>query len=160
MQNPPAPHLHCGGEYGRGWREAGRLLSKENTITHFIDCAQLLVTAGNTLPGKLVGVGGSAGAIPVGGALVRRPGLWAAMVITVPVLNSQRVEFSETAHQHPELGSVRTRDGLHSLICAFRAVVPRGGDAAGGAHGAARVTQTPSTRLFVVGLAGGAGQDL
>jgi hypothetical protein len=80
--------------------------------------------------------------------------------IGAPLLNLLPQLFLSPRHarQRPEIAGACAISDI--LICAFRAVVPRGGDAAGGAHGAARVTQTPSTRLFVVGPAGGAGQDL
>lgn len=110
-------HLRGGGEYGRAWHEAGRLSTKENTVTDFIDCAEHLVARGYTRPGLLVGVGGSAGGIPTGGALVRRPDLWGAMVISVPVVNSLRFEFSENGPINMgDLGSLRTEDGFRSLL--------------------------------------------
>jgi prolyl oligopeptidase len=110
-------HIRGGGEFGRGWHEAGRLLVKENTITDFIDCAEHLIAHGYTRPDKLVGAGGSAGGIPTGGALVRRPDLWAAMVIMVPVLNSLRFEFAPNGPVNiPENGSVTTEDGLRGLL--------------------------------------------
>lgn len=69
-------HLRGGGAYGRQWHEAGRGLSKHTTITDFIDCAEYLVANGYTRPERLAGDGASAGGIPTGGALVRRPELW------------------------------------------------------------------------------------
>lgn len=110
-------HLRGGGEYGRGWHEAGRLSTKENTINDLIDCAGYLVAQGWTRPGRLVGAGTSAGGIPAGGALVRRPDLWAAMILKVPVVNTLRVELTENGPVHiSELGSVSTGEGLRSLL--------------------------------------------
>lgn len=83
-------HLRGGGEYGRQWHEAGRKLNKEHTITDFIDCADYLIAQGYTRPQRLAGEGESAGGIPSGGALVRRPDLWAAMVLHIPVVNALR----------------------------------------------------------------------
>jgi prolyl oligopeptidase len=109
--------LRGGGEYGRPWHEAGRGPNKERTITDFIDCAEYLIRAGYTRAGRLAGEGGSAGGIPTGGALVRRPDLWAAMVMQVPVTNLTRVEFSENGPINiPELGSVSTEQGLRDLL--------------------------------------------
>lgn len=90
-------HLRGGGAYGRQWHEAGRGLRKHTTITDFIDCAEYLVAHGYTRPERLAGGGASAGGIPTGGALVRRPDLWAAMVMHVAMVNATRAEFSETA---------------------------------------------------------------
>jgi prolyl oligopeptidase len=110
-------HLRGGGEHGRAWHEAGRLLTKENTITDLIDCAEYLVARGYTRPGRLVGVGESGGGIAAGGALVRRPDLWAAMILQVPLVNSLRIEYAESGPIHlSELGSVRTEPGLRSLL--------------------------------------------
>jgi prolyl oligopeptidase len=109
--------LRGGGEYGREWHLAGRHANKENTITDFIDCAEHLVAAGYTRQERLAGDGGSAGGIPTGGALVRRPDLWAAMVLEVPVTNLTRQEFSENGPINvPELGTVTTEEGLRNLL--------------------------------------------
>jgi len=111
--------LRGGGEYGPEWHQAGRYANKERTITDFIDCAEHLVAAGYTSPGRLAGEGSSAGGIPTGGALVRRPELWAAMVMRVPVTNMTRMEFSENGPINvPEFGSVATEDGLRDLLIA------------------------------------------
>jgi prolyl oligopeptidase len=109
--------LRGGGEYGEQWHAAGRLLNKENTITDFIDCAEHLVDTGYTSPARLAGHGGSAGGIPTGGALVRRPDLFAAMVSEVAVFNTTRMEFTENGPINaPEFGSQTTEDGLRALL--------------------------------------------
>jgi prolyl oligopeptidase len=110
-------HVRGGGEHGHAWHEAGRGLNKEATITDFIDCAEYLVAQGYTRPARLAGSGGSAGGVPTGGALVRRPDLWAAMVMHVPVTNATRIEFSENGPINvAEFGSVTTEDGLRGLL--------------------------------------------
>ncbi|MGH3227863.1 MAG: prolyl oligopeptidase family serine peptidase [Streptosporangiaceae bacterium] len=109
--------LRGGGEYGREWHEAGLGPRKENTITDFIDCAEYLITRGYTSPERLAGQGASAGGIPAGGALARRPDLWAAMIMQVPETNSTRFEFSENGPVNvPEMGSVSTEPGLRDLL--------------------------------------------
>ncbi len=112
-----AAHVRGGGGYGKAWHQAGRLLTKQNTITDFIDCAEHLVAEGHTTPARLAASAGSAGGIPTGGALVRRPDLFAAMVIHVPVLDALRNEFSENGPINvPEFGTVSTEDGFRSLL--------------------------------------------
>jgi prolyl oligopeptidase len=109
--------LRGGGEYGREWHEAGRGPRKENTITDLIDCAEYLIDHGYTSADRLAGQGGSAGGIPVGGAMVRRPDLWAAMIMEVPATNTTRMEFSENGPINvPENGSVSTEPGLRDLL--------------------------------------------
>jgi prolyl oligopeptidase len=110
-------HVRGGGELGAEWHAAGTGLRKETTITDFIDCAEYLVREGWTRPERLAAEGGSAGGIPTGGALVRRPDLWAAMVMQVPVTNAVRAEESPNGPINaPEFGSVSTEDGLRSLL--------------------------------------------
>lgn len=110
-------HVRGGGEHGSQWHEAGRKLRKETTIIDFIDCAEYLVAQGWTRPDLLAGSGGSAGGIPTGGALVRRPDLWAVMIMHVPLTNALRAELSENGPINvPEFGSVTTRDGLRALL--------------------------------------------
>jgi len=109
--------LRGGGEYGREWHEAGRGPRKENTITDFIDCAEYLIEHRYTSPERLAGDGTSAGGTPTGGALVRRPGLWGAMVMRVAAPNTTRLELSENGPINvPEDGSIATEAGLRDLL--------------------------------------------
>jgi prolyl oligopeptidase len=110
-------HVRGGGEHGREWHQAGRGPGKETTITDMIDCAEHLIAQGYTRPERLAGKGVSAGGITAGGALVRRPELWAAMVLQVPVTNALRAELGENGPINvPELGSVATEEGLRGLL--------------------------------------------
>jgi prolyl oligopeptidase len=109
-------HMRGGGEYGDGWHKAGQKLNKGNTIDDFIACAEYLIKQGYTQPECLAGEGGSAGGIPTGGALVRRPDLWSVMLMHVPVVNALRFEFTENGPPNiPEFGSVTTEDGFKGL---------------------------------------------
>ncbi|HVQ96231.1 MAG TPA: prolyl oligopeptidase family serine peptidase [Mycobacteriales bacterium] len=112
-------HIRGGGELGDAWRQAGARLAKENTITDLIDCAEYLIAAGYTSAGRIAGSGASAGGIPTGGALVRRPELWGAMVLRVPLVNALRAEVGANGPINvPEFGSVSTPDGLAALLVA------------------------------------------
>lgn len=109
-------HIRGGGENGREWREAGYKLTKGNTIDDFIAAAEYLIREGYTSPQYLAGQGGSAGGIPTGGSLVKRPDLWAAMVMQVAVTSFLRFEFSENGPPNvPEFGSISTEDGFRAL---------------------------------------------
>jgi prolyl oligopeptidase len=109
-------HIRGGGEYGERWHEAGRKATKINTITDFITVAEFLVKYGFTNPRRLAIQGTSAGGIPAGGALVRRPDLFAAVVARVPVMDMLRVEFSPNGPSNiPEFGSIASRAGFEAL---------------------------------------------
>jgi prolyl oligopeptidase len=110
-------HVRGGGEHGRDWHEAGRGVRKETTINDFIDCAEYLIANRYTRPERLAAEGGSAGGITVGGAMVRRPELFAAVVLQVPVTNALRVELGANGPMNvPELGSATTEEGLRGLL--------------------------------------------
>jgi prolyl oligopeptidase len=109
-------HVRGGGEYGERWHQAGRGATKLNTILDFISAAEFLVRYGFTNPGRLAILGRSAGGIPVGGALVRRPELFAAAVAQVPVMDMLRVELTPNGPANiPEFGSAATPDGAEHL---------------------------------------------
>ena len=109
-------HVRGGGERGKGWHEAGKLLNKQRTIDDFIASAEWLIHQGYTKPECLAGQGGSAGGIPTGNALVQRPDLWAVMVMNVPVTNALRFEFFGGGPPNiPEFGTVATEEGFRAL---------------------------------------------
>ena len=109
-------HVRGGGEYGEDWHLAGQKLNKPNTIADFIGCAEYLIEQKYTSSAKLAGQGGSAGGITVGGAMTRRPGLFAAILDNVGVSDNLRIELSPNGPPNiPEFGSVKTEDGFKGL---------------------------------------------
>lgn len=109
-------HIRGGGAYGREWHHAGRMLNKHNTINDFITCAEFLIDEQIARPSCLAGMGGSGGGIPTGGSLVRRPDLWAVMVILVGVTNALRMELTPNGPPNVlEFGTVATEEGFAGL---------------------------------------------
>jgi oligopeptidase B len=80
-------HVRGGGELGEPWRLAGRMKSKMTTFTDFIACAQALVRAGYTTPGRMAASGGSAGGLLMGAVLNLRPDLFRCAVLNVPFVD-------------------------------------------------------------------------
>ncbi len=80
-------HVRGGGDRGRTWYEAGKLLRKKNTFTDFVACAESLVRRGLTAPDRLVIQGGSAGGLLMGAVVNLRPDLFKAVVSQVPFLD-------------------------------------------------------------------------
>lgn len=109
-------HVRGGGEYGEAWHNAGRKATKANTILDFIAVAEFLVKYGFTHPRRLAVMGTGAGGIPVGGAIVRRPDLFAAAVARSPLMDMLRFEVSAAGPASiPEFGSTATVEGLAAL---------------------------------------------
>ncbi len=80
-------HVRGGGDRGKTWHDAGKLLKKKNTFTDFIACAESLVRRGYTAPDRLVIQGGSAGGLLMGAVANLRPELFKAVVSQVPFLD-------------------------------------------------------------------------
>ena len=112
-------HVRGGGEYGERWHQAGRGATKANTILDFISVADFLVRYGFTNPRRLAIVGRGAGGIAVGGALVRRPELFAAAIAQAPLADLLRAEHSPDGPALvPEFGSAATPAGAELLRTA------------------------------------------
>ena len=80
-------HIRGGGEMGKEWHEAGRMMTKKNTFTDFIVAAEHLVKEKYTTPAKLVISGGSAGGLLMGAVTNMRPDLFHAVVAYVPFVD-------------------------------------------------------------------------
>ncbi|HUC03848.1 MAG TPA: prolyl oligopeptidase family serine peptidase [Acidimicrobiales bacterium] len=82
--------LRGGGEYGREWRDAGRLEHKQRVFDDFCDCARWLVTSGWSRPGRIAINGGSNGGLLVGACMTQHPELFGAAVPEVGVFDMLR----------------------------------------------------------------------
>lgn len=80
-------HVRGGGELGKKWHDAGRMLNKRNTFTDFITCAEFLIREGYTTTNRLAITGGSAGGLLVGAVLNLRPDLFRAALVEVPFVD-------------------------------------------------------------------------
>lgn len=82
--------LRGGGEYGRAWHEAARLVNKPRTFDDYLAAAEHLVASGHTQPSRLVAHGGSNGGLTVAASVLARPELFGALVPAVPMLDMLR----------------------------------------------------------------------
>jgi oligopeptidase B len=80
-------HIRGGGDRGKTWYDAGKLMKKKNTFTDFVACAESLVRRKYTAPDRLVIQGGSAGGLLMGAAVNLRPDLFKAVVSQVPFVD-------------------------------------------------------------------------
>lgn len=77
-------HVRGGGEYGRTWYDAGRMMTKQNTFNDFITVAEFLQKNGYTSADKLAITGASAGGLLIGAVVNQRPDLFKAAYAQVP----------------------------------------------------------------------------
>ncbi|HEV2764648.1 MAG TPA: S9 family peptidase, partial [Pyrinomonadaceae bacterium] len=80
-------HIRGGGDLGKEWHDAGRMMNKKNTFTDFIAAAEHLVKEKYTSPDRLVITGGSAGGLLMGAVSNMRPDLFKAVVSYVPFVD-------------------------------------------------------------------------
>jgi oligopeptidase B len=80
-------HIRGGGELGEAWHDAGKMMTKRNTFTDFIDATEGLLAKGYGKPG-LVGIeGGSAGGLLMGAVTNMRPDLFKVVLCEVPFVD-------------------------------------------------------------------------
>jgi prolyl oligopeptidase len=84
--------LRGGGEYGRGWHDAGRLAQKQRVFDDFCDCARWIASSGWSRPEKIAINGASNGGLLVGACLTQHPELFGAAVPEVGVMDMLRFD--------------------------------------------------------------------
>lgn len=78
-------HIRGGGELGKRWYEAGKMLHKKNTFEDFIKVAEYLKDKGYASSVSISG--GSAGGMLVGYCINTRPDLYSAAITQVPFVD-------------------------------------------------------------------------
>ena len=86
-----------GGQYlGRQWYENGKLLTKKNTFTDFIDVSKFLIAEGYTSPEHLYAQGGSAGGLLMGAVVNMAPELYNGVIAAVPFVDVVTTMLDDT----------------------------------------------------------------
>jgi oligopeptidase B len=80
-------HIRGGGDMGKPWHDAGRLMQKLNTFTDFIAVTEYLTEHGYGDPQRVAMEGGSAGGLLMGAVANMRPDLYRAVVSQVPFVD-------------------------------------------------------------------------
>ena len=89
-------HIRGGGEMGKAWHDAGRMMNKKTTFTDFISCAEDLVKRGYGSKDRLTIEGRSAGGLLMGAVLNMRPDLFKAAIVGVPFVDVMNTMLDET----------------------------------------------------------------
>ncbi len=106
-------HIRGGGEFGKKWHDAGRMLNKRNTFTDFISAAEHLIGQRYTAAEHLAITGGSAGGLLIGAVLNMRPELFKVAIAHVPFVDVLNTMLDEslplTVGEFEEWGNPRNK---------------------------------------------------
>ena len=80
-------HIRGGGDMGKPWHDAGKMLTKRNTFTDFIAATEQLTARGYGDPKRVAIEGGSAGGLLLGAVVNMRPELFRVVVSHVPFVD-------------------------------------------------------------------------
>ncbi|MFP5207079.1 MAG: S9 family peptidase [Acidobacteriota bacterium] len=80
-------HIRGGGDLGKPWHDAGKMLVKRNTFTDFIAAVEHLTARGYGDPRRVAIEGGSAGGLLMGAVTNMRPGLFRVVLSHVPFVD-------------------------------------------------------------------------
>ena len=80
-------HIRGGGEMGESWHDAGKMMTKMNTFTDFIDSTEYLLKEGFGAKGRVGIEGGSAGGLLMGAVTNMRPDLFKVVLCEVPFVD-------------------------------------------------------------------------
>jgi oligopeptidase B len=113
-------HIRGGGEMGKGWHDAGRMMNKKTTFTDFIACAEDLLKRGYGSKDRLVIEGASAGGLLMGAVLNMRPDLFHAALVRVPFVDVMNTMLDDslplTVGEFEEWGNPKEKAAYDYMI--------------------------------------------
>ena len=89
-------HIRGGGDMGKPWHDAGRLMEKMNTFTDFISAVECLTARGFGDKDRVAIEGGSAGGLLMGAVANLRPEMFRAVMSHVPFVDVMNTMLDPT----------------------------------------------------------------
>jgi oligopeptidase B len=113
-------HVRGGGDMGKPWHDAGRLMKKKNSFTDFIAATEHLVAQGYGTPDRLAAEGGSAGGLLMGAIANLRPDLYRAIVSHVPFVDVMNTMLDPslplTVPEYEEWGDPNQKEAFEYML--------------------------------------------
>lgn len=113
-------HVRGGGEMGKPWHDAGRLMQKLNTFTDFIAATEHLLAHGYGAADKVAIEGGSAGGLLMGAVTNLRPDLFRVVLSHVPFVDVMNTMLDEslplTVPEYEEWGDPREKAAFEYML--------------------------------------------
>jgi oligopeptidase B len=89
-------HIRGGGELGEAWHDAGKMMTKRNTFTDFVNVTDGLLSQGYGKRGDVGIEGGSAGGLLMGAVTNMRPDLFKVVLCEVPFVDVMNTMLDAT----------------------------------------------------------------
>jgi oligopeptidase B len=113
-------HIRGGGELGKPWHDAGRMMNKKTTFTDFISCGEYLLAQGYGSKERFGIEGRSAGGLLMGAVLNMRPDLFKAALVGVPFVDVINTMLDEslplTVPEFEEWGNPKEKAAFDYMI--------------------------------------------
>lgn len=113
-------HIRGGGEMGKPWHDAGRMMQKLNTFTDFITAAEHLIATGYGAKDRVAIEGGSAGGLLMGAVANMRPDLFRVVLSHVPFVDVMNTMLDATlpltVAEYEEWGNPNEADGFQAML--------------------------------------------
>jgi oligopeptidase B len=113
-------HIRGGGDLGKPWHDAGKMLVKRNTFTDFIAAVEHLTAADYGDPSRVAIEGGSAGGLLMGAVTNLRPDLFRAVVSHVPFVDVMNTMLDAslplTVPEYEEWGDPNQESYFHYML--------------------------------------------
>jgi oligopeptidase B len=113
-------HIRGGGDLGKPWHDAGRLMQKRNTFTDFIAIVEHLLATGYGDPARVAIEGGSAGGLLMGAVANMRPDLFRAVLSHVPFVDVMNTMLDAslplTVPEYEEWGNPNEKEAFEYML--------------------------------------------
>jgi len=113
-------HIRGGGEMGKPWHDAGRMMNKMNTFTDFIAAAEYLTSSGYGAKDRVAIEGGSAGGLLMGAVANLRPELFRVVLAHVPFVDVMNTMLDSslplTVGEYEEWGNPNEADAFQYML--------------------------------------------
>ncbi|MGA3010587.1 MAG: S9 family peptidase [Terracidiphilus sp.] len=113
-------HVRGGGDLGKPWHDAGKMLLKRSTFTDFIAAVQHLTATGYGDPERVAIEGGSAGGLLMGAVANLHPELFRAVLSHVPFVDVMNTMLDATlpltVPEYEEWGNPNESEYFHYML--------------------------------------------
>jgi len=113
-------HIRGGGDMGKPWHDAGKMLLKRNTFTDFVTVTEYLTAKGYGDPARVAIEGGSAGGLLMGAVTNLKPEIFRVVLSHVPFVDVMNTMLDAslplTVPEYEEWGNPNEAEYFHYML--------------------------------------------